>query len=65
MMQGKFRGFDIATSDKGVATITFNQPDHLNGTTQAIKRDLTEALTQIQMDDDVRVVVITGTSSSI
>jgi 2-(1,2-epoxy-1,2-dihydrophenyl)acetyl-CoA isomerase len=44
-----------------VATITFNQPDHLNGTTQAIKRDLTEALTQIQMDDDVRVVVITGT----
>jgi 2-(1,2-epoxy-1,2-dihydrophenyl)acetyl-CoA isomerase len=61
MMQGKFRGFDIATSDKGVATITFNQPDHLNGTTQAIKRDLTEALTQIQMDDDVRVVVITGT----
>jgi 2-(1,2-epoxy-1,2-dihydrophenyl)acetyl-CoA isomerase len=61
MMQGKFRGFDIVTSDKGVATITFNQPDHLNGTTQAIKRDLTEALTQIQMDDDVRVVVITGT----
>jgi 2-(1,2-epoxy-1,2-dihydrophenyl)acetyl-CoA isomerase len=60
-VQGKFRGFDIATSAKGVATITFNQPDHLNGTTQAIKRDLTEALTQIQMDDDVRVVVITGT----
>ena len=60
-MQGKYRGFDIATSAKGVATITFNQPDHLNGTTRAIKRDLTEALAQIQMDDDVRVVVITGT----
>ena len=60
-MEGRFRGFDITTSAKGVATITFNQPDRLNGTTQAIKRDLTEALTQIQMDDDVRVVVITGT----
>ena len=60
-MKGRFRGFDITTSAKGVATITFNQPDRLNGTTQAIKRDLTEALTQIQMDDDVRVVVITGT----
>ena len=60
-MEGRFRGFDITTSARGVATITFNQPDRLNGTTQAIKRDLTEALTQIQMDDDVRVVVITGT----
>ena len=61
MMQGRFRGFDMATSATGVATITFNQPDHLNGTTRAIKRDLTEALAQMQMDDDVRVVVITGT----
>lgn len=59
-MQGKFRGFEVATTPRGVATVTLNQPDHLNGTTQAIKRDLTEALVQMQMDDAVRVVVITG-----
>jgi len=59
-MEGRFRGFDVATSPSGVTTVTFNQPDHLNGTTQATKRDLTEALVQMQMDDRVRVVVITG-----
>jgi 2-(1,2-epoxy-1,2-dihydrophenyl)acetyl-CoA isomerase len=59
-VDGNFRGFAVATSASGVATITLNQPDHLNGTTQATKRDLTEVLVQIQMDDAVRVVVITG-----
>jgi 2-(1,2-epoxy-1,2-dihydrophenyl)acetyl-CoA isomerase len=59
-MEGRFRGFEVSTSRSGVASIVLNQPDHLNGTTQALKRDLTEVLTQIQMDDAVRVVVITG-----
>jgi 2-(1,2-epoxy-1,2-dihydrophenyl)acetyl-CoA isomerase len=59
-VEGKFRGFDVATAENGVATVTFNQPDRLNGTTQATKRDLTEALVEMQMDDAVRVVVITG-----
>jgi 2-(1,2-epoxy-1,2-dihydrophenyl)acetyl-CoA isomerase len=60
MIDGHFRGFEATTTASGVTTITFNQPEHLNGSTQASKRDLTEVLTQIQMDDDVRVVVITG-----
>ena len=59
-MEGRFRGFEVATSDSGVATVTLNQPERLNGTTQAMKRDLTEALVEMQMDDRVRVVVITG-----
>ena len=59
-MEGKFRGFEVATAPGGVATVTFNQPERLNGTTQATKRDLTEALVEMQMDDAVRVVVITG-----
>jgi len=37
-----------------------NDPEHLNGTTQPMKRDMTEAFTQFQMDDSVRVVVVTG-----
>jgi 2-(1,2-epoxy-1,2-dihydrophenyl)acetyl-CoA isomerase len=59
-MDGRFRGFEIATSGTGVAIVTLNQPERLNGTTQAMKRDLTEALVEMQMDDSVRVVVITG-----
>jgi len=50
----------VATGGDGVTLITLNDPEHLNGTTQAMKRDLTEIYTRAQMDDDVRVVVITG-----
>ncbi len=60
MRLGKFTGFEIALHEPGIALITLNEPDRLNGTTQPMKRDLVEALLQAQMDDGVRVVVITG-----
>lgn len=60
MEQGNFRGFEVAVHEPGIAVITFNQPERLNGTTQEMKRDLVETLLQAQMDDQVRVVVITG-----
>ncbi|MCC6386936.1 MAG: enoyl-CoA hydratase/isomerase family protein [Dehalococcoidia bacterium] len=60
LQQGTFRGFDVAIQPPGIALITFNQPERLNGTTQDIKRDLVETLIQAQMDDAVRVVVFTG-----
>jgi len=59
-MEGRYRGFEVAMHDPGVAVLTMNQPDRLNGMTQAMKRDMTELLNQCQMDDAVRVVVITG-----
>lgn len=59
-MDGRFRGFEVSTSERGVALIRMNEPERLNGTTQPMKRDLTEALTQLQMDDRVRVVILTG-----
>lgn len=59
-MEGSFRGFAVSTNGAGIALITMNQPEHLNGTTQPMKRDLTEVVTQLQMDDSVRVVVLTG-----
>lgn len=61
MQIGNFRGFEVALEPPGVAVITFNQPDRLNGTTPEMKRDLVEILLQAQMDDAVRVVVFTGT----
>lgn len=60
LQQGTFRGFDVAIQPPGIALIRFNQPERLNGSTQDIKRDLVETLIQAQMDDAVRVVVITG-----
>ena len=60
MLTGTFRGFDVRLEPPGICLIQLNQPERLNGLTQAIKRDLVEIFTQAQMHDDVRVVVITG-----
>ena len=60
METGNFRGFEVTVEDPGIAVITFNQPDRLNGLRQGTKRDLIETLLQAQMDDAVRVIVITG-----
>lgn len=60
MQTGQFRGFDVAMHDPGIALITFNQPERLNGMTHHMKRDLVETLLQAQMDDTVRVLVFTG-----
>jgi 2-(1,2-epoxy-1,2-dihydrophenyl)acetyl-CoA isomerase len=60
MHTGSFRGFDAALHDPGILAITFNRPERLNGLDQWIKRDLVETLTQAQMDDQVRVIVFSG-----
>ena len=60
MNAGNFRGFELAVHDPGIACITFNQPERLNGMTHHLKRDLVETLLQAQMDDSIRVVVFTG-----
>ena len=64
METGNFRGFEVALHDPGIALITFNQPDRLNGMTQGMKRDLVEVLTEAQMDDSVRVIVLTGSGKA-
>ncbi len=60
MRTGTFRGFTTELRDPGILLIAFNQPERLNGMTAPMKRDLIETLTQAQMHDDVRVLVITG-----
>jgi 2-(1,2-epoxy-1,2-dihydrophenyl)acetyl-CoA isomerase len=60
MQTGKFRGFEVTVHDPGIALLTFNQPERLNGMNHHIKRDLVETLLQAQMDDAIRVVVFTG-----
>lgn len=60
MQAGKFRGFEVTIHDPGIALLTFNQPERLNGMNHHIKRDLVETLLQAQMDDAIRVVIFTG-----
>lgn len=60
MKAGSYRGFETELRDPGVLLITLNEPERKNGQTQGMKRDLAETFDQAQMDDAVRVVVITG-----
>jgi 2-(1,2-epoxy-1,2-dihydrophenyl)acetyl-CoA isomerase len=64
MQQGTFQGFDVEVHDPGIALITFNEPDRMNGMTMSLKRDLVETLTQAQMDESIRVVVFTGSGKA-
>ena len=60
MQTSNYRGFALTLDEPGIAIVQLNQPERLNGLTQAVKRDLIEILLQAQMDDTIRVVVITG-----
>jgi 2-(1,2-epoxy-1,2-dihydrophenyl)acetyl-CoA isomerase len=59
-LEGNYRGFEVAMHDPGIAVVTMNDPEHLNGQTPPMKRDLTEWFLAAQMDNKIRVVVITG-----
>lgn len=61
MEPGRYRGFDFSLEPPGIAIVQFNQPERLNGMTQLVKRDLSEAILQFEMDPKVRVILFTGT----
>ena len=44
----------------GVAVITLNRPDKLNALSFPLVRELDEALTQYEADDDIKAVILTG-----
>ena len=43
-----------------VAVITLNRPDKLNALSFPLVRELDEALTQYEADDDIKAVILTG-----
>ena len=59
-LDGSYRGFEVTSEAPGIAIVTMDEPDRLNGQTGPMKRDMTEFFLAAQMDDDVRVVVVTG-----
>jgi len=40
--------------------LSFNRPDKLNAINVQVKREVSQALTELEADDDVRVVIVTG-----
>ncbi|WP_433502783.1 enoyl-CoA hydratase/isomerase family protein [Pseudonocardia halophobica] len=60
MTAGEYTGFTVDVSE-GIAEITLGRPDRLNALSIPARRDLVEVLTACQLDDAVRVVVLTGT----
>lgn len=49
--------YDVAD---GVATLTFNRPDRLNGMTGNMELAYFERLLQAEADDEVRAIIVTG-----
>jgi enoyl-CoA hydratase/carnithine racemase len=46
--------------EPGVALLTLNRPEQLNAVTMSLQEDLDDALTELESDDEIRCVVITG-----
>ena len=52
--------FVEVTKQGNIGIITMNRPEALNALSSAVFADLTKALDQVEHDDDVYVVIITG-----
>jgi 2-(1,2-epoxy-1,2-dihydrophenyl)acetyl-CoA isomerase len=61
MIEGSYQGFDVEIKKPGIAVVTLGHPERLNAMTFGARRDLVEVLGLSQLDNEVRVVVITAT----
>jgi enoyl-CoA hydratase len=46
--------------DAGIATVTFNRPKSLNALNSALLKEFSQALDEIEADEDIRVLILTG-----
>lgn len=60
-LAGSYQGFDVEVVDPGIAVITLNRPERLNAMGPGTRVDLATVLRLAQLDDAVRVIVLTGT----
>jgi 2-(1,2-epoxy-1,2-dihydrophenyl)acetyl-CoA isomerase len=61
LIDGNYQGFEVDTTGPGISVVTFNRPERLNAMGSSTRRDLVEILRMAQLDDEVRVIVLTGT----
>jgi enoyl-CoA hydratase/carnithine racemase len=50
----------LSEKDAPVGIITLNRPEKLNAMSLEMKKELMEALSEMEADDDIRVVILTG-----
>jgi 2-(1,2-epoxy-1,2-dihydrophenyl)acetyl-CoA isomerase len=50
----------LFTKEDGIATITFNRPEKLNAVTEAMRTEVHRIATELKMDEETKVLVITG-----
>ena len=50
----------LFTTDSGVATLTLNRPDKSNAFDDEMTREMLDALKQIERDETIRAIVLTG-----
>jgi enoyl-CoA hydratase/carnithine racemase len=54
----------LSEKDAPVGIITFNRPEKLNAISLEMKKELIEVLSEMEVDDDIRVVILTGAGRS-
>ncbi|MBT4521840.1 MAG: enoyl-CoA hydratase/isomerase family protein [Halieaceae bacterium] len=54
----------IIEREAGVAIVTMNRPDQLNAFNADLRRDLREAVEQVNADESIRVAILTGAGRS-
>lgn len=59
-----YKTIQIETDERGVATLTLNQPDTHNALSPMMIAELTQAASELGRDEKVRVVVLTGIGKS-
>jgi 2-(1,2-epoxy-1,2-dihydrophenyl)acetyl-CoA isomerase len=50
----------VTTTTRTVATLTLNRPQRLNALTEPLLASLARHLAQVEADDDVRGIMLTG-----
>ena len=50
----------IYEKEEHICTITLNRPHRLNAISRQVITELTQALDEIEKDDEIRVVILTG-----
>lgn len=56
--------FVEVTKKDNIAIVTMNRPEALNALNKAVFADFEAALDQVEFDDDVYVIIITGSGRS-
>ncbi|MDY6934219.1 MAG: enoyl-CoA hydratase-related protein [Spirochaetota bacterium] len=50
----------VTKDDDGLATVTLNRPESLNALSSAVADDIRKAANNLRIDDEVRVIIVTG-----